>query len=163
MNKTQLSQGQRIILNWEVAFMNEINLSWVWDIFFEMKSLFFCLIKRTKNQGRRKLWFKVYDLLMKFICREFEMIYFEMKFLFFSLMKRTKNQGFGIVVKAQFSIFSWNYHYEALYLVRSWKADFVGDLLRSFLQTLALACFKTTHSSLNQKFNILIYIGKLRY
>ena len=25
--------------------------------------------------------------------------------LFFSLMKRTKNQGFGMVVKAQFSVF----------------------------------------------------------
>ena len=33
------------------------------------------------------------------------MIYFEIKSLFFSLMKRTKNQGFGIVVKAQISIF----------------------------------------------------------
>ena len=36
---------------------------------------------------------------------DFEMIYFEIKSLFFSLMKRTKNQGFGIVVKAQISIF----------------------------------------------------------
>ena len=37
--------------------------------------------------------------------REVEMIYSEMSSLFFSLMKRTKNQGFGIVVKAQISIF----------------------------------------------------------
>ena len=36
---------------------------------------------------------------------EFEIIYFEIKSLFFSLIKRTKNQGFGIVVKAQISIF----------------------------------------------------------
>jgi hypothetical protein len=56
---------------------------------------------------------------MKFICREFEMIYFEMKFLFFSLMKRTKNQGFGIVVKAQLSIFIEDFCSEALYFVRS--------------------------------------------
>ena len=71
---------------------------------------------------------------MKFICREFEMIYFEMKFLFFSLMKRTKNQGFGIVVKAQFFGIYWRLSLRALYFVPSWKADFVGDLLRSFLQ-----------------------------
>ncbi len=45
---------------------------------------------------------------MKLIWSDFEMIYFEMKFLFFSLMKRTKNQGFGIVVKAQISIFFLN-------------------------------------------------------
>ena len=62
------------------------------------------------------------------------MFYFEMKSLFFCLIKRTKNQGFGIVVKAQISIFSWDFRSEALYFVRSWKADFVGDLLRSFLQ-----------------------------
>ena len=37
--------------------------------------------------------------------REVEIIYSEMSSLFFSLMKRTKNQGFGIVVKAQISIF----------------------------------------------------------
>jgi len=42
---------------------------------------------------------------MKLICRDFETIYFEMKSLFFCLIKRTKNQGFGIVVKAQISIF----------------------------------------------------------
>ena len=52
------------------------------------------------------------------------MIYFEMKFLFFSLMKRTKNQGFGFVVKAHISIFFWNYRFEALYFVHSWKCWF---------------------------------------
>jgi len=39
-------------------------------IYFEMKSLFFCLIKRTKNQGCGKLWIRGYELWMKFICRE---------------------------------------------------------------------------------------------
>ena len=38
-NKTQQSQGQRLIVNWEWGFINE------------MKSLFFSLMKRTKNQG----------------------------------------------------------------------------------------------------------------
>ena len=49
-------------------------------------------------------------------------------------MKRTKNQGFGIVVKAQISILFVDSRSEALYFVHSWNADFVGDLLRSFLQ-----------------------------
>ena len=66
---------------------------------------------------------------MKLICLEYEM-----KSLFFSLMKRTKNQGFGIVVKAQISIFFWRFSLRALYFVHSWNADFVGDLLRSYLQ-----------------------------
>ena len=30
--------------------------------YFELKSLFFCLIKRTKNQGRRQLWIRSYDI-----------------------------------------------------------------------------------------------------
>ena len=57
-----------------------------------------------------------------------------MKSLFFCLIKRTKNQGFGIVVKARISNFFEDFRSEALYFVHSWNADFVGDLLRSYLQ-----------------------------
>ena len=103
-------------------------------IWIEMESLFFSLMKRTKNQGCGQLWIRGYGLWMKLICLEFEMIYFEMKSLFFCLIKRTKNQGFGIVVKAQISIISWRFSLRALYFVHSWNADFVGDLLRSFRQ-----------------------------
>jgi hypothetical protein len=39
-----------------------------------------------------------------------------MKSLFFSLMKRTKNQGFGIVVKAQFSVFIEDFRFERFIL-----------------------------------------------
>ena len=74
-------------------------------IYFEMKSLFFCLIKRTKNQGDGWLWIRGVWFMNEIYFREVEMIYSEMSSLFFSLMKRTKNQGFGIVVKAQFSVF----------------------------------------------------------
>ncbi len=61
------------------------------------------------------------------------MIYFEIKSLFFCLIKRTKNQGVVIVIKAQTSIL-YEISLRALYFVHSWNADFVGDLLRSFLQ-----------------------------
>ncbi len=40
-----------MILNWEVEFMNEINFRAFEMIYFEMSSLFFSLMKRTKNQG----------------------------------------------------------------------------------------------------------------
>ena len=128
-----------------------------------MKSLFFSLMKRTKNQGfgivvkaqisiffeilapRRFILFAPEMLILSVICcaasskslafqfanktqqsqgqkgyselgdtidkrNKFDVILrgfiFYIKSLFFSLMKRTKNQGFGIVVKAQISIFS---------------------------------------------------------
>ena len=61
-------------------------------------------------------------------------INFQIESLFISLIKRTKNQGCGIVVKARISIFFEDFRSEALYFVPSWNADFVGDLLRSFLQ-----------------------------
>jgi hypothetical protein len=38
-NKTQQSQGQKLILNWDLGFINELRF------------LFFSLMKRTKNQG----------------------------------------------------------------------------------------------------------------
>ena len=67
--------------------------------------------------------------------REVEIIYSEMSSLFFSLMKRTKNQGFGIVVKAQISIFFLKILAPRLFILFAPEiADFVGDLLRSFLQ-----------------------------
>ena len=62
------------------------------------------------------------------------MIYLEMKSLFFCLIKRTKNQGFGIVVKAQISIFLEILAPRRFILFTPENADFVGDLLRSFLQ-----------------------------
>ena len=71
---------------------------------------------------------------MKLIRRDFETIYFEMRSLFFCLIKRTKNQGFGIVVKAQISIFTKVSRSERFILLTPEIADFVGDLLRSFLQ-----------------------------
>ena len=73
--------------------MNGINFRDFEMILTEMESLFFCLIKRTKNQGWSKLWFRGYDLWMKLIFVDFKKIFTEMKSLFFSLMKRTKNQG----------------------------------------------------------------------
>jgi hypothetical protein len=39
-----------------------------------------------------------------------------MKSLFFCLIKRTKNQGFGIVVKAQFSVFIEDFRFERFIL-----------------------------------------------
>ena len=57
-----------------------------------------------------------------------------MKSLFFSLMKRTKNQGCGIVVKAQTSDFLEIFASMRFILFAPEFADFVGDLLRSFLQ-----------------------------
>ena len=63
------------------------------------------------------------------------MIYFEMKSLFFCLIKRTKNQGLGIVVKAQFSVFFQLILAPRRFILFAPEiADFVGDLLRSFLQ-----------------------------
>ncbi len=71
---------------------------------------------------------------MKFICRDFKLIFFEIKSLFFCLIKRTKNQGFGIVVKAQISIFFEIFATMRFFLFAPKNADFVGDLLNSFRQ-----------------------------
>ena len=83
--------------------------------------------------------------------------------LFFSLMKRTKNQGCGIVVKAQFSDFLKIFASRRFILFAPETLILSVIFCEATDKSLALARFKTTHSSLNQKFNILIYIGKLRY
>ena len=65
----------------------------VLKIQFKNKSLFFSLMKRTKNQGWSKLWIRGYDLWMKLIFVDFKKIWIEIESLFFCLIKRTKNQG----------------------------------------------------------------------
>ena len=86
-----------------------------------------------------------------------------MESLFFSLMKRTKNQGGGMVVKAQFSVFIEDSRSERFILCPPERLILSVIFCKATVKSLALVRFKTTHSSLNQKFNILIYIGKLRY
>jgi hypothetical protein len=78
-------------------------------------------------------------------------------------MKRTKNQGCGIVVKAQFSVFIEDFRFERFILCPPERLILSVICSAASVKSLALVRFKTTHSSLNQKFNILIYIGKLRY
>ena len=57
-----------------------------------------------------------------------------MESLFFSLMKRTKNQGCVIVIEAQISALIYDFASKRFILFTPEIADFVGDLLRSFLQ-----------------------------
>ena len=108
------------------------------------KSLAFQLVLKTQqSQGQRWFWIGRYDLSMKIICREFEMIYSEMKSLFFCLIKRTKNQGFGIVVKAQFSVFfNW-------FSLR-------GALFCSLLKSLILSVICCAASSKSLAFQIVL-------
>ena len=57
-----------------------------------------------------------------------------MESLFFCLIKRTKNQGYVIVVEAQISDLIYDFDSKRFILFTPEIADFVGDLLRSFLQ-----------------------------
>ena len=100
-----------------------------------------------------------YDLWMKLIFVLFKRILIEMESLFYSLMKRTKNQGGGIVVKAQFSDFLNIFASSRFILFAPERLILSVIFCEATDKSLALARFKTTHSSLNQKFNILIYIG----
>ena len=100
---------------------------------------------------------------MKLIFVDFKMVLTELESLFFCLIKRTKNQGFGMVVKAQFSDFLKIIAPRRFILFAPERLILSVIFCEASNKSLALVCFKTTHSSLNQKFNILIYIGKLRY
>ena len=65
-----------------------------------------------------------------------------MESLLFCLIKRTKNQGFGMVVKAQFSVFIEDFRSERFILFTPEFADFVADLLRSYRQTSSVSVRK---------------------
>jgi hypothetical protein len=57
-----------------------------------------------------------------------------MESLFFCLIKRTKNQGDVIVVEARISVLIYDFASKRFILFTPEITDFVGDLLRSFLQ-----------------------------
>ena len=86
-----------------------------------------------------ELGVRIYECKLIFV--NFVKIYFEMKSLFFCLIKRTKNQGFGIVVKAQFSIF---------FLRLSLRGALFCSLLKMLI--LSVICYAASSKSLAFQF-----------
>ena len=78
-------------------------------------------------------------------------------------MKRTKNQGCVIVVEAQISALIYDFASKRFILFTPEMLILSVIFYEASDKTLALDRFKTTLSSLNQKFIVLIYLCKLRY
>ena len=162
---------------------------------FEMKSLFFSLMKRTKNQGcgivvkaqnsellMISLRCALFCSLLKFwFCRwssaklptnssisvrsqnptiprpevilNWEILFInEINFRTFKddlkwnlcsfpWWKEPKIKAVVLLLKRKFRNYWW-FRSDALYFIRSWKTDFVGDLLRSFRQKSSFSVHK---------------------
>jgi hypothetical protein len=76
-------------------------------------------------------------------------------------MKRTKNQGGVIVVEAQISALIYDFASKRFILFTPEIADFVGDLLRSFLQKSSISVHKQnptiTRPKVDYELGVMIY------